>query len=52
MTFPPFKRFLAKNFGLWTGTLMEKKVFSRQAGLRQQMRVGRMELEGRPIPSA
>ena len=46
----PFKRFLAQNFGLWTGTLMEKKVHSRQAGLRQQMRLGRMELEGRAYP--
>lgn len=46
----PFRRFLAQNFGLWTGTLMEKKVHSRQAGLRQQMRLGRMELEGRAYP--
>ena len=46
----PFKRFLAQNFGLWTGTLLEKKVHSRQAGLRQQMRLGRMELEGRAYP--
>ena len=50
VTLPPFKRFLVKNFGLWTGTLMEKKVYSRQAGLRQQMRVGRSELEGRAYP--
>ena len=47
---PPFKRFLARNFGLWTGSLMEKKVHSRQAGLRQQMQLGRMELEGRAYP--
>lgn len=47
---PRAKRVLAENFGLWTGTLMEKKVHSRQAGLRQQMRLGRMELEGRAYP--
>ena len=46
----PSKRFLTKNFGLWTGTLMEKKVHSRQAGLRQQMRLGRAELERRAYP--
>ena len=47
---PPFKRFLAENFGLWTGSLREKNVHSHQAGLRQQMRVGRMELEGQAYP--
>ena len=46
----PLRRFLARNFGLWTGTLMEKKIHSRQAGLRQQMRLGRLELEGRAYP--
>ena len=46
----PAKRRLAVHFGLWTATLMEKKVHGRQAGLRQQMRLGRIELEGKAYP--
>ena len=41
---------LVRNFGIWKDSLDEKKVYSRQQGLRQQMRVGRMELEGKAYP--
>ena len=47
---PPKQRFFALNFGIWTGGLREKTVFSRQAGLRQQTRVGRLELNGEAYP--
>ena len=47
---PPKKRFFAKNFGVWLGTLSEKKIFGRQAGLRQQTRVERLEMNGRAYP--
>ena len=47
---PPVRRFFARNFGLWVGSLDEKKVYSRQEGLRQQMRVGQMELGGKAYP--
>lgn len=46
----PVRRFFAVNFGIWLGSLDEKKVYSRQAGLRQQTRVGRLELEGKAYP--
>ena len=42
----PVKRFFVKNFGIWMGSLVEKQVFSRQEGLRQQTRVARMEMTG------
>ena len=47
----PVKRFFARNFGLWLATLDEKRVYSRQEGLRHQLAVGRMELEGEAYPS-
>jgi len=47
----PVKRFFARNFGLWVGSLLEKKVHSRQEGLRLQMRLGRRELSGAAYPS-
>lgn len=47
---PPVQRFFARNFGIWLGTLMEKKVYSRQEGLRQQTRLGRLELSGAAYP--
>ena len=47
---PPVQRFFARNFGLWVATLDEKKVFSCQAGLRQQMRIGQLELGGKAYP--
>ena len=46
----PFRQFLSRTFGLWTASLAEKKVFSRQQGLRQQMRIGHLELSGRAYP--
>ena len=39
----PAQRFFSRNFGLWTATLEEKKVYSRQEGLRQQMRLGQQD---------
>jgi len=47
---PPKQRFFARNFGIWTGTLMEKKVYGRQAGLRRQTQVERLEMNGRAYP--
>lgn len=46
----PIRRFFARNFGIWLGTLAEKKIYSRQEGLRQQMRVGDLELRGQAYP--
>lgn len=46
----PRRRFFARNFGIWTGSLVEKKIYSRQEGLRQQTRVGRLELNGEAYP--
>ena len=47
---PPVQRFFARNFGLWVASLDEKKVYSRQTGLRLQMHVGQLELGGRAYP--
>ena len=47
---PPVQRFFARYFGIWTATLAEKKVYSRQEGLRQQMRLGQTELSGKAYP--
>ena len=47
---PPRKRFFARNFGIWMGTLAEKKIYGRQAGLRRQTQVERLELYGRAYP--
>lgn len=46
----PRQRFFAHNFGVWTGTLAEKRIYSRQAGLRQQARLGQLEMTGRAYP--
>ena len=46
----PRQRFFARNFGLWLGTLMEKRVYSRQEGLRHQARVGMQEMNGEAYP--
>lgn len=46
----PVRRFLAANFGIWAASIEEKKVYSRQEGLRQQMRLGRTELYGKAYP--
>lgn len=50
VTLSPTQRFFAHNFGLWTGTLAEKKIFARQEGLRQQMQLGLTELDGKAYP--
>ena len=47
---PPKKRFFAKNFGIWMGSHEEKKIFGRQAGLRRQTQVERLEMNGRAYP--
>ena len=47
---PPRKRFFAKNFGIWMGTLAEKKIYGRQAGMRHQTQVERLEMNGRAYP--
>ena len=47
----PRKRFFARNFGIWLGTLTQKKVYSRQSGLRQQMKVGELEMNGKAYPA-
>ena len=47
---PPVKRFFVRNFGIWVGSLDEKKVFSRQEGVRQQTRVARLEMTGSAYP--
>lgn len=46
----PAQRFFSRNFGLWTATLEEKKVYSQQEGLRQQMRLGQQELGREAYP--
>ena len=47
---PRVKRLFARNFGIWMGTIEEKKVYGRQAGLRQQTSVERLEMNGRAYP--
>lgn len=47
---PPVKRLFARNFGIWLGSIEEKKVYGRQAGLRRQTSVERMEMNGRAYP--
>ena len=46
----PVQRFFAVNFGIWLGSSIDKRIYSRQAGLRHQARVGRMELDGLAYP--
>ena len=46
----PMKRFFVRNFGIWVGSQEEKRVFSRQEGVRQQTRVARMEMNGKAYP--
>lgn len=47
---PPLQRFFAKNFGIWLGSLEEKRIYARQEGLRQQARAGWMEMNGDAYP--
>ena len=46
----PRQRFFARNFGIWTASLDEKLVYSRQENLRQRTRISRLELEGKAYP--
>lgn len=47
---PPRKRFFARNFGIWWGSQLEKNIYSRQEGIRQQTRVNWLELSGGAYP--
>lgn len=47
---PPVKRLFARSFGIWLGSIEEKKVYGRQAGLRRQTSVERMEMNGKAYP--
>nr|AHF24369.1 hypothetical protein [uncultured bacterium Contig575] len=47
---PPVQRFFAKNFGIWLGSLDEKRIYTRQEGLRQQARIGWAEMNGEAYP--
>ena len=46
----PAQRFFAKNFGVWLGGTDEKRVYSRQEGLRHQAATGRKEMLGLAYP--
>ncbi|MBQ6594408.1 MAG: DUF975 family protein [Clostridia bacterium] len=46
----PRQRFFARNFGIWTGSLIDKRVYTHQKGLRHQARISRHELNGRSYP--
>ena len=46
----PIKSFFARNFGIWLGTEMEKRVYSRQAGLRYHSRFSHAEMLGKAYP--
>ena len=47
---PRVKHFFAHNFGIWTGTLAEKKIYGRQEGMRRQTLVERLEMNGKAYP--
>ncbi len=47
---PPVKRLFARNFGIWMGTLAEKKIYGRQEGMRRQTLVERLEMNGKAYP--
>ena len=47
---PPRKRLFARNFGIWMGSIEEKKIYGRQAGLRRQTSVERLEMYGKAYP--
>ena len=46
----PRKRLFARNFGIWMGSIEEKKIYGRQAGLRRQTSVERLEMYGKAYP--
>ena len=47
---PRVKHFFAHNFGIWTGTLAEKKIYGRQEGMRRSTLVERLEMNGKAYP--
>ena len=47
---PPRKRLFARNFGIWMGSIEDKKIYGRQAGLRRQTSVERLEMYGKAYP--
>ena len=47
---PRVKHFFAHNFGIWTGTLAEKKIYGHQEGMRRQTLVERLEMNGKAYP--
>jgi uncharacterized membrane protein len=47
---PPRKRLFARNFGIWMGSIEDKKIYGRQAGLRRQTSVERLEMNGKAYP--
>ena len=46
----PRQRFFARNFGIWMGSMAQKRAYTHQEGLKHQIRVSRLELEGRAYP--
>lgn len=46
----PRKRLFARNFGIWMGSIEDKKIYGRQAGLRRQTSVERLEMYGKAYP--
>ncbi|MBR1407935.1 MAG: DUF975 family protein [Clostridia bacterium] len=46
----PVQRFFAQNFGIWLGSTIDKRIYSRQEGLRHQAATGRLELSGEAYP--
>ena len=46
----PRKRLFARNLGIWMGSIEEKKIYGRQAGLRRQTSVERLEMYGKAYP--
>ena len=47
---PPRKRLFARNFGIWMGSIEDKKIYGRQAGLRRLTSVERLEMYGKAYP--
>ena len=44
------QRFFARNFGIWLGSLSQKKAYAHREGLKQQVRVAQLELNGEAYP--
>ena len=50
VTLPPVRAFFAKNFGLWVGTLAEKKDYEAVDNVRQQIVEDRAVIKGKIYP--